>query len=253
MSLPFCSSFILACHICHRERAAAQRSVFFERPLWSLRVETLSALQKGSGDVTVLTSWCHHPHHPPPLKSRCQIENKEKVNLRGSEWITQQQLSRYCCHRDERYGQRFFSPCKDASSDVLSTWPDDHTAASESTEEKGECQAACVRLTSNRPMEAVVWLVCITSVRAHICWILEDTVWGSGRPWRQTGGRMSSRGGAEVSLINTLLQSVTQICLHFDDNYFYDKSRGFTSNWIHGFHWRDITQYQVNISVFNLL
>lgn len=39
---------------------------------------------------------------------------------------------------------------------------------------------------------------------------------------------MSSRGGAEVSLINTLLQSVTQICLHFDDNYFYDKSRGFT-------------------------
>lgn len=42
--------------------------------------------------------------------------------------------------------------------------------------------ALCVRLTSNRPMEAVVWLVCITSVSAHICWRLDDTVCGSGRP-----------------------------------------------------------------------
>lgn len=39
------------------------------------------------------------------------------------------------------------------------------------------------RLTSNRPTEAVVCWVCITSVRAHICWMLEETVGGSGRSW----------------------------------------------------------------------
>ena len=155
----------------------------------------------------LLTSRRHHPH-PAPLMSRCQIENTETVNLRGSEWIIQQQLSRYCCHRDQRYVQRFLSPCNDASSRAcfwtpvttagrsqsqhLTWWP--HSCLCVAWREGW---SVCFRLTSNLPMEAVVWLVCITSVRAHICWILDDTVWGSGRPWRQTGGRMSSRGRAE--------------------------------------------------------
>lgn len=146
--------------------------------------------------------------HPAPLMSRCQIENTETVNLRGSEGIIQQQLSRYCCHRDQRYVQRFLSPCNDASSRAcfwtpvttagrsqsqhLTWWP--HSCLCVAWREGW---SVCFRLTSNLPMEAVVWLVCITSVRAHICWILDDTVWGSGRPWRQTGGRMSSRGRAE--------------------------------------------------------
>lgn len=41
-------------------------------------------------------------------------------------------------------------------------------------------------LTSNRPMEAEVWLDCISSVRAHICWMLDETACGSGRPWNKS-------------------------------------------------------------------
>lgn len=57
------------------------------------------------------------------------------------------------------------------------------------------------RLTSNRPTEALVCWVCITSVRAHICCRLEETVLASGRSWDQTKTKMAH---------NQLLLSVQQ-------------------------------------------